>query len=141
MRRILVLTAVLVALSACASTTTLAVRSVSDEDADTATQRGIIDALGGGLFNQLDAGDARRADRMLALEAEYRALEHTAAGQPVNWRSERADLGGEVVAAQPYRVGSQDCRSYAHTVKSGAATRTARGTACRNTDGSWTPLT
>ena len=141
MRRIMMLIAVIAVLPACASTSTLAVRSVSGDDSDTATQQGIIEALDGGLFNRLDIGQSRRSDRMLALEAEYRALEHTPAGQPVNWRSDRVELGGEVVAAQPYRVGSQDCRSYAHTVKNQTTTKTARGTACRNADGSWTPLT
>ncbi len=47
----------------------------------------------------------------------------------------------EVIAAQPYRVGSQDCRQYKHTVITGAEQKTGRGTACRNPDGSWTPLT
>ena len=36
--------------------------------------------------------------------------------------------------AQPYRVGSQDCRQYTHTVTIDGARQTARGTACRNPD-------
>jgi surface antigen len=60
----------------------------------------------------------------------------------VTWKSDRSAHYGEVMAAQPYRVGSQDCRQYTHTVFSGSgAGATARGTACRNADGSWTPLT
>lgn len=139
MRKGLTLTVALVMLSGCASTTSLAVRSATDTEP--ATRASIIRALGGGLFDNIDGDQAGRADRMLALEAEYRALERTPAGQPVPWRSEGDDLSGEVIAAQPYRVGSQDCRSYSHSVTRGGDTRTARGTACRNSDGSWTPLT
>lgn len=82
------------------------------------------------------------ADRRLALQAEYKALEHTPSGRPVSWKTSGSSaVSGDVVAAQPYRVGSQDCRQYSHTVFDGGATQTARGTACRNADGSWTPLT
>lgn len=82
------------------------------------------------------------ADRRLALQAEYKALEHTPSGRPVSWKTSGSrPVSGDVVAAQPYRVGSQDCRQYSHTVFDGGATQTARGTACRNSDGSWTPLT
>jgi surface antigen len=100
-----------------------------------------IAAMNGGLVGgQIGAGMDER-DRRTALEAEYRALEYTQSGQPITWKSSRSNLYGTVVAAQPYRVGSQDCRQYSHTVFSGGQSRNARGTACRNADGSWTPLT
>ena len=81
------------------------------------------------------------ADRKTALASEYRALEYTQGGKPVSWTGAKGDVSGDVVAAQPYRVGSQDCRQYTHTVFVGGAARNARGTACRNADGSWDPLT
>ncbi len=100
-----------------------------------------IAAMNGGLVGgQIGAGMNER-DRRIALEAEYRALEYTQSGQPITWKSSRSSLYGTVVAAQPYRVGSQDCRQYSHTVFTGGQSRNARGTACRNADGSWTPLT
>src|SRR5690606_30224188 len=71
----------------------------------------IISALNGGLVGgPVGAGLSAREKRN-ALEAEYRALEYTASGQPVPWQG-NAGRSGEVVAAQPYRVGSQDCRQY-----------------------------
>ena len=76
-----------------------------------------------------------------ALEAEYRALEYTPSGRPVTWKGSQGNLYGEVTAAQPYRVGSQDCRQYTHTFSLNGPRQTVRGTACRNPDGSWTPLT
>ena len=62
-------------------------------------------------------------------------------GDLVTWQGRSAGLAGQVVASQPYRVGSQDCRQYTHTVTAGtAAPSVVRGTACRNPDGSWTLL-
>lgn len=95
---------------------------------------------GGGLVRNLTGDRLGRAEQVLALEAEYRTLESTPGGQRVPWRGRDADTFGEVVAAQPYRVGSQDCRQYAHTVTVDGQQFTGRGTACRNPDGSWTPL-
>lgn len=101
----------------------------------------IISAMGGGLVGGSIGAGLSDAEKRSALEAEYKALEYTASGQKVTWKGDRSAHSGEVVAAQPYRVGSQDCRQYTHTVFTGTAGATARGTACRNADGSWTPLT
>ncbi len=79
-------------------------------------------------------------ERRLALAAEFRALEQTQPGEAVSWRSETGAFAGQVVPGAPYRVGSQDCRQYTHTVSTVAGTETARGTACRNPDGSWALL-
>lgn len=101
----------------------------------------IIAAMNGGLVGgKIGAGLSER-DRASALEAEYRALEYTQSGRPVTWKGSQPDVYGEVTAGQPYRVGSQDCRQYSHTVYVSSQPRSARGTACRNGDGSWTPLT
>jgi surface antigen len=96
--------------------------------------------MGDGLVGSAFASPLGERDRLRALEAEYRALEHSQAGQPVAWKSTGGDPSGEVTAYQPYRVGSQDCRQYTHTVRSTGQSRSLRGTACRNKDGSWTPL-
>jgi len=101
----------------------------------------IISAMAGGLVGGSIGSGLSETEKRKALEAEYKALEYTASGQKVTWKSDSSAHSGEVVAAQPYRVGSQDCRQYTHTVFTGTAGQTARGTACRNADGSWTPLT
>ncbi|OJF97389.1 hypothetical protein AX761_15045 [Rhizobium sp. 58] len=98
----------------------------------------LIAALDGGVIGR-DAGLAiGRADRQRALEAEYRALEAAPGGQPVVW--EGSAVSGSVVAAAPYQVGSQNCRQYSHTVTIKGKQSVERGAACRNADGSWTPL-
>lgn len=101
----------------------------------------IIAAMGGGLIGGGIGQGLSQNEKTRGLEAEYRALEYTPFGQPVAWGEKGSSRYGEVVAAQPYRVGSQDCRQYTHTVYVGVAPKVARGTACRNADGSWTPLT
>jgi surface antigen len=134
-------------LSACSTSNTVgfdsksAVRAftgapqASQPPVASAIMKALSGGLVGGLLGQgLDTGDRRRA-----LEAEYRALEYMPAGQAVSWGE--ADVrGGRVVAGSPYRVGSQDCRQYTHTVFAGPQSQMARGSACRNPDGSWTLL-
>jgi len=98
----------------------------------------IISAMGSGLLGGSIGSGLNESDKRRALEAEYQALEYAPGGQPVTWES--GNLRGEVIAYQPYRVGSQDCRQYVHTVQSGGVPQSVRGTACRNTDGSWMPV-
>ena len=101
----------------------------------------IMSEMQGGLVGGDIGSDLSRAERNAALEAEYRALEYTPSGQTVTWGDRKSGRYGEVVAASPYRVGSQDCRQYGHTVYVDGRPKKARGTACRNADGGWTPLT
>lgn len=95
--------------------------------------------MDGGLIGGSIGQGLSQSDRRTALQAEYRALEYTPGGKAVDWQG--SGVAGSVTAAQPYRVGSQDCRQYTQTVNAGGQSRSARGTACRNADGSWTPLT
>src|ERR1700754_2165279 len=96
-----------------------------------------IKALDGGIIGRtgVKLGDS---DQQRALEAEYRALEAAPGGQPVacNGRG----VSGQVVAAAPYQVGSQNCRQYTHTVTVNGTQTQARGAACRNDDGTWSLL-
>lgn len=101
---------------------------------------GVLSGLGNGLLGQ-NILQLSGEDRRKALEAEYRALEYSAAGKAVQWKASVGSASGEVVAAQPYQVGSQNCRQYTHNFDINGAPQTVRGTACRNPDGSWTPLT
>ncbi|MBO3759503.1 hypothetical protein [Ciceribacter sp. L1K22] len=97
-----------------------------------------ITALQGGIV-QRSGVQLSSSDRQRALEAEYRALEAAPGGQPVVWSG--GNVRGEVVAAAPYQVGAQNCRQYSHKVTTGSRLAEARGAACRNSDGTWTPLT
>ncbi|MDA4848129.1 RT0821/Lpp0805 family surface protein [Hoeflea poritis] len=100
----------------------------------------VIDALNGGIIDPTISAQLSSEDRMKALEAEYRALEVAPSGQIVAWQGTQSGVSGEVYAAQPYEVGSQNCRQYVHKIMQGGVETTARGTACRSEDGNWTPL-
>jgi surface antigen len=99
-----------------------------------------IAALHGGIADPHVTEKLSRADRRKALESEYQALEISDAGQIVAWKGDKPGVSGQVFAGQPYTVGSQHCRQYTHAININGDMATGRGTACRNEDGSWTPL-
>lgn len=99
---------------------------------------GYITSLQGGIVGRSGA-QLSSSDRSRALEAEYRALEEAAGGQSISWKG--SDASGSVTANAPYQVGAQNCRQYRHTVTVEGREAVARGVACRNSDGTWTPLT
>lgn len=134
------LLAALLALSGCATTSGGALTGAEPRGPGTGAAA-LAAAMGGGLVGGAIGKDLDKGERRKGLEAEYRALEYGQSGQPVEWKGASAGTSGSVVAAQPYRVGSQDCRQYTHTVTTSGQSQTARGTACRNADGSWTTLT
>ena len=68
----------------------------------------IVSAMNGGLIGGSIGSGLRDAEKRKGLEAEYKALEYNTSGQKVTWKSDNSSHYGEVVAAQPYRVGSQD---------------------------------
>lgn len=98
-------------------------------------------SLKGGLLSDIPEITLSGDDTRLALGAEYRALEYKKAGETVTWEGAGGKERGEVSSGQPYRVGTQDCRQYSHTVFVNGQPYTARGAACRNEDGSWARLT
>ena len=124
-------------LSACSTTQGAGTGGLSLLKPDKPAATPFIAALQGGIIARTDV-DISDNDRQRALEAEYRALEAAPGGQPVVWSGR--GVSGQVVAAAPYQVGSQNCRQYTHTVTVDGKQSQARGVACRNPDGSWTPL-
>ena len=139
------LIAALLALSACGTTTPPADDQGVSGDTSTPPPSGgqtaIVKSMRGGLVGGSIGNGLSDDEKNHALEAEYRALEYGQGGQPVAWKGDDSATFGQAVAAQPYRVGSQDCRQYTQTVVQDGQSKIARGTACRNSDGSWTPLT
>ena len=79
-------------------------------------------------------------DRQRAYAAEMQALQHGEPGVPVGWRNRDSGHRGTVVPGPPYQENGQTCREFSHTVYVDANPQTARGTACRNADGSWSPV-
>lgn len=100
----------------------------------------ILSALNGGILPQDAASGLTGSDRLRALEAEYQALEKAPLGQVVAWKSQTSGTAGQVSAGTPYQVGQQNCRQYVHNATIKGVAVTGQGAACRNEDGSWTPL-
>ena len=80
-------------------------------------------------------------DKQRAYAAQINALNDGAPGAPVSWRNPDSGRHGMVVPGPYYDEGGRRCRAYTHTIYIDGRPETARGTACRNPDGSWTPLT
>lgn len=126
-----------IALSGCSTTSSKVVGVSLFSSAKPPASATFISALDGGIVERTGIKLSDN-DKQRALEAEYRALESSPLGQSVVWKGRGAT--GEVVAAAPYQVGSQNCRQYTHTVTVDDKPTMARGAACRNDDGTWTPL-
>lgn len=80
------------------------------------------------------------AARKQALEAEYQALESMKSGEIIHWQYS-VTQNGKITPFPPYQVGSSNCRRYVHAVSIDGQTRQSAGTACRDNEGNWTPLT
>jgi surface antigen len=94
---------------------------------------------GGGLAGGAIGKDLSSADQRAARAAEYKALEYGRTGTPVAWKS--GSNHGEVVPGASYRVNAYTCRDFVHTLYVGTQQQSARGTACRQPNGSWQPVT
>ncbi|MFD2183418.1 RT0821/Lpp0805 family surface protein [Rhodoplanes azumiensis] len=96
-------------------------------------------AIGGLLGNRIGAA-MDDEDRRRAYEAQMTALETGRSGAPVSWRNPDSGRYGTIVPGPAYDQGGQNCRQFTHTIYIDGTPQTARGTACRNPDGSWTPI-
>lgn len=136
--------AVIAGLTGCAtsggSVVPLPYASAEKQARPAAGSEQLLAALHGGLLPAASLQHLSRSDRLRALEAEYKALESAPGGLPVEWKSFDGRAAGRVTAATPYQVGQQNCRQYTHTATIDGRSVTGQGAACRDSDGSWTPL-
>ena len=100
----------------------------------------LIGAGVGGLLGKSIGASLDEEDRRRAYAAEMQALESGAAGAPVGWRNPANGRYGSVVPGPAYVDAGRHCRAFTETIYIDGRPQTARGTACRNPDGSWTPL-
>jgi surface antigen len=89
-------------------------------------------AVGAVVGRQMD-----QRDRQMAAAAEYQALEYGQPGAPTPWDNPASQNRGQIVPGKPYQQGTLYCRAYTHTIYISGQPTTARGTACRQPDGSW----
>ena len=101
---------------------------------------GVIGAALGAIIGNRIGAALDDEDKRLAYEAQMEALESSQSGAPVSWRNPDSGRYGTIVPGPAYVDAGHNCRSFTHTIYIDGRPQTARGTACRNPDGTWTPL-
>jgi surface antigen len=94
-------------------------------------------AIGGMIGNRIGAS-MDDEDKRLAYEAQVQALESGPSGTAVPWRNPDSGRYGSVVPGHAYQANGLQCRPYTHTIYIDSKPQVARGSACRNPDGTWT---
>lgn len=92
--------------------------------------------IGGFLGNQIGA-QMDEADRQYYYTAQYQAFD---TGTPRQWTNPRSGRYGEIRPSNAFYVNRQYCRDYTSTVYVDGRPQVARGTACRQPDGTWRPI-
>lgn len=98
---------------------------------------GVAGALIGGLLGSAIGAALDDEDRERAYAAQVQALDQGSPGAPVSWRNPDSGRYGNIVPGPAYQRAGATCRQFTHTVYIDGRPQTARGTACRNPDGTW----
>ena len=101
---------------------------------------GIAGALIGGLVGNRIGAAMDDEDKRRAYAAQVEALERGPSGAPVAWRNPDSGRYGNIVPGPAYQQAGGTCRQYTHTIYIDGKPQVARGAACRNPDGTWTPV-
>jgi surface antigen len=101
---------------------------------------GLAGAAIGGLIGNRIGASMDDDDKQRAYVAQMQALETGRSGTAVAWKNPDSGRYGSVVPGPAYQANGQQCRQYTHTIYIGGRPEVARGTACRNPDGTWTAV-
>jgi surface antigen len=100
----------------------------------------VIGAAVGGVVGNRIGASLDDDDRRRAYAAQVQALETGPSGAPVAWRNPDTGRYGNVVPGPAYQASGATCRPFTETIYVDGAPQMARGTACRNPDGTWTAV-
>ena len=101
---------------------------------------GIAGAAIGGLIGNRIGAAMDDEDKRRAYAAQVQALESGKSGAAVPWRNPDSGRYGSVVPGPAYQSNGLQCRQYTHTIYIDGQPQVARGSACRNPDGTWTAV-
>jgi surface antigen len=101
---------------------------------------GLAGAAIGGLIGNRIGASMDDEDKQRAYEAQMAALERGRSGTAVGWKKPDSGRYGSVVPGPAYQANGQQCRPYTHTIYIDGRPQVARGSACRNPDGTWTAV-
>ncbi len=79
-------------------------------------------------------------DKRRAYAAQVQALENGRSGTPIAWKNPDSGRYGTIVPGPAYQSNGLQCRPYTHTIYIDGRPQVARGSACRNADGTWTAV-
>jgi surface antigen len=96
-------------------------------------------AIGGMIGNRIGAA-MDDEDKRRAYAAQVQALESGPSGAPVAWRNPDSGRYGSIVPGPAYDQNGVNCRQFTHTIYIDGKPQVARGSACRNPDGTWTAV-
>jgi surface antigen len=101
---------------------------------------GVAGAVIGGMIGNRIGAAMDDEDKQRAYAAQIQALEQGPSGAPVAWRNPDSGRYGSIVPGPAYDSRGLKCRQYTHTIYIDGRPQTARGAACRNPDGTWSPV-
>ncbi len=101
---------------------------------------GVAGAAIGGLIGNRIGASMDDEDKQRAYAAQMQALENGRSGTAVAWKNPDSGRYGSVVPGPAYQANGQQCRQYTHTIYIDGRPQVARGSACRNPDGTWTAI-
>ncbi len=101
---------------------------------------GVLGAGIGALLGNRIGAAMDDEDKKRAYAAQMQALESGRSGAPVAWRNPDSGRYGNIVPGPAYQQEGMTCRPYTHTIYINGQPQVARGSACRNPDGTWTPV-
>lgn len=94
-------------------------------------------SLAGAYIGAEIGEDIDDRDRAYMQRRTQYTLERGPSGQPSNWNNPDTGSYGTVTPAPAYIQEGLYCRPYTQTITTDDGTRTTRGTACRQKDGTW----
>jgi surface antigen len=100
---------------------------------------GIAGAAIGGLIGNRIGAAMDDEDKQRAYQAQLDALNSGPPGAPVAWENPDSGRHGSIVPGPAYDRRGVKCRDYTHTIYIDGRPQVARGAACRNPDGTWSP--
>ncbi len=101
---------------------------------------GLAGAAIGGLIGNRIGASMDDEDKRRAYAAQVQALENGRSGAPVAWKNPDSGRYGTIVPGPAYQSNGLQCRPYTHTIYIDGRPQVARGSACRNPDGTWTAV-
>lgn len=101
---------------------------------------GLAGAAIGGLIGNRIGASMDDEDKRRAYAAQIQALENGRSGASVAWKNPDSGRYGTIVPGPAYQSNGLQCRPYTHTIYVDGRPQVARGSACRNPDGTWTAV-